>query len=162
MRLCGAEAEAERMRKEEGQRNGDSFCLENMSAIWGELLTLFPADMHSSLHHLLETNWVWVAGFVEESKSDGSKHRSVKKSAIEANDELRAAIKRGDLEAVDRALQSGVSPNSAIDCEDAGKRRSYSLLNLGAKVRVLKWNVSFYLLYLFDFGRYSIPNSGAK
>ena len=31
--LCVLCAEAERMRKEEGQRNGDSFCLENMSAI---------------------------------------------------------------------------------------------------------------------------------
>ena len=53
-----------------------------------------------------------------------------------ANDELHAAIERGDVRAVDRALQSGVSPDSEIVVgrDDEGWRAYRSLLYLAAEV----------------------------
>ena len=68
-------------------------------------------------------------------------------SAIEANDELRAAIKRGDLEAVDRALQSGISPDSEVTDLWGGTR---SLLHLAAEVYLCLQRkfTSFFLLLI--------------
>ena len=53
---------------------------------------------------------------------------------------LRAAIKRGDVQAVDRALQSGVSPDAEIAVADNEGKRS-SLLYLAAEVCLLECQI---------------------
>ena len=64
------------------------------------------------------------------------------------NDELLEAIERGDVQTVDQALQTGVSPNFVIDYDESWITRSNSLLSLAAKVRMLKWNVSLAILLI--------------
>ena len=62
-------------------------------------------------------------------------------SMVVANEELVAAIVRGDVRAVDQALQSGVSPDSEVveEAEDGHSwRRHMSLLFLAAKVHSLE------------------------
>ena len=65
-------------------------------------------------------------------------------SLVVANEELLAAIVRGDIWAVDRALQSGVSPDSEAmeEAEDGygwREREPMSLLCLAAKVHSLEY-----------------------
>ena len=52
------------------------------------------------------------------------------------DDELEAAVDRGDVQAVKRALESGVSPNFEFAVK--GVRESKSLLYLAAQVRELE------------------------
>ena len=61
-------------------------------------------------------------------------------STIVVNGELHAAVKCGDVEAVDQALQSGVSPDSEVaDRDSHGWTRHRSLLYLAAKVHSLEY-----------------------
>ena len=57
-------------------------------------------------------------------------------STVVVTKKLLAAIVRGDVRALDRALQSGVSPDSEIVGEHGyGSRRHRSLLFLATEVR---------------------------
>ena len=53
-----------------------------------------------------------------------------------ADDELQAAVERGDVQAVEKALESGVSPN--FEFAENGWRGNKFLLYLAAQVRELK------------------------
>ena len=65
------------------------------------------------------------------------------------NYELHAAIKRGDVEEVDRALRSGVSPNSEIYCA-VRIDEIRSLLYFAAEVCLpLKRKIHSFLLLIY-------------
>ena len=61
----------------------------------------------------------------------------IEMSTEAANDELRAAIERGDVQAVDRALQSGVAPDFEIGSNPWTKS---TLLYFAAEVSVLYYS----------------------
>ena len=56
-------------------------------------------------------------------------------AAVANRDELLAAIECGDVQAIDRALQRGVSPDCEL-VETGGWRRERSLLYFAAEVSV--------------------------
>ena len=71
-------------------------------------------------------------------------------STIAANEELLDAIVRGDVRAVDQALQSGASPDSEVveEAQDGYSwRKHMSLLYLAAKVHSLE-SICVALFYL--------------
>ena len=61
--------------------------------------------------------------------------------------QLRVAIEKGDVEAVDRALQSGVSPND-VRIVDGDSEGTITPLYLAAKVRV---GFEFHFHFIFSF-----------
>ena len=58
-------------------------------------------------------------------------------SAVAVHKELRSAIERGDVEAVDGALRDGLSPNFEFTENIFGVTAKFSLLCLAAKVCTL-------------------------
>ena len=72
-----------------------------------------------------------------------------------SDDELEAAVDRGDVQAVKKALERGVSPNFKFAVK--GVRESKSLLYLAAQVRELEGN-----FLLFVANSLLIGNSAVK
>ena len=68
--------------------------------------------------------------------------RSIDMSQESVSDELRAAVERGDVQAMEKALESGVSPNSEIAMWNEWKGNK-SLLYLAAEVRELELEQKF-------------------